>query len=65
MKAKDEILVAYRSPGKTSKYIMPRETYERYFLEEHGREITEEEYEFLHNRDLAFVEAIRQLHAES
>lgn len=65
MKAKDEILVAYRAPGKSLKYIIPRETYERFFREEYGREITEEEYEFRHNRDLAFVEAIRKLHAES
>ena len=64
MKAKDEIFVAYRAPGKSIKYIIPRETYERYFREEYGREMTEEEYSFLHERDVAMVEAIRALHAE-
>ncbi|MCK9327996.1 MAG: hypothetical protein M0P69_21050 [Bacteroidales bacterium] len=64
MKAKDEIFVACRAPGKTLKYIIPRETYERYFREEYGREMTEEEYSFLHERDVAMVEAIRALHEE-
>jgi len=64
MKAKDEIFVAYRAPGKSIKYIIPRETYERYFREEYGREMTEEEYSFLHERDVAMVEAIRALHEE-
>jgi hypothetical protein len=61
MKAKDEIFVACRAPGKTVKYIIPRETYERYFREEYDREMTEDEYKFLHERDVAMVDAIRTM----
>ena len=61
MKAKDEIFVAYRAPGKTLKYIIPRETYERYFREEYGREMTEEEYKFLHDRNVVMEAAIRTM----